>query len=184
MPLSWFFNKIPKKSCLEYYFILHLTRTESCQHLETSSTLQNSAVLQLHQSPDCQYGEVTSGNLKCPLYQKHQYQQDKQQQTSLSSSSSSTKCPQYQQQYIQQQQQQKLHQQLPGNSEQQLSHYTHTRVPSQQGEGCFIRKVYTLLMTIIIIHRMNEGYRARGALKSVLSNRGLGIKAKKCLYEE
>ena len=32
-------------------------------------------------------------------------------------------------------------------------------------------------------HRMNEGYRAWGALKSVLSNRGLGIKAKKCLYE-
>ena len=32
-------------------------------------------------------------------------------------------------------------------------------------------------------HRMNEGYRAWGELKSVLSNRGLGIKAKKCLYE-
>ena len=32
-------------------------------------------------------------------------------------------------------------------------------------------------------HRMNEEYRAWGALKSVLSNRGLGIKAKKCLYE-
>ena len=30
---------------------------------------------------------------------------------------------------------------------------------------------------------MNEGYRAWGALKSVLSNRGLGIMAKKCLYE-
>ena len=30
---------------------------------------------------------------------------------------------------------------------------------------------------------MNEGYAAWGALKSVLSNRGLGIKAKKCLYE-
>ena len=31
---------------------------------------------------------------------------------------------------------------------------------------------------------MNEGYRAWGALKNVLSNRGLGIKAKnKCLYE-
>ena len=30
---------------------------------------------------------------------------------------------------------------------------------------------------------MNEGYRALGALKSVLSNRGLGIKANKCLYE-
>ena len=34
-----------------------------------------------------------------------------------------------------------------------------------------------------VVHRMNEGYRACGALKSVLSNRGLGIKAKKCLYE-
>ena len=34
-----------------------------------------------------------------------------------------------------------------------------------------------------VVHRMSEGYRAWGALKSVLSNRGLGIKAKKCLYE-
>ena len=32
-----------------------------------------------------------------------------------------------------------------------------------------------------VAHRMNEGYRAWGELKSVLSNRGLGIKAKKCL---
>ena len=31
--------------------------------------------------------------------------------------------------------------------------------------------------------RMNDVYRAWGALKSVLSNRGLGIKAKQCLYE-
>ena len=30
---------------------------------------------------------------------------------------------------------------------------------------------------------MNEGYRAWGALKSVLNNRGLGIKANKYLYE-
>ena len=34
-----------------------------------------------------------------------------------------------------------------------------------------------------VVHRMNEGFRARGALKNVLSNRRLGIKAKKCLYE-
>ena len=34
-----------------------------------------------------------------------------------------------------------------------------------------------------VVHRMNEGYRACGALKSVLSNRGLGIKVKKCLHE-
>ena len=34
-----------------------------------------------------------------------------------------------------------------------------------------------------VVHRMNEGYRAWGALKSVRSNRGFGIKAKKCLYE-
>ena len=34
-----------------------------------------------------------------------------------------------------------------------------------------------------VVHRMNEGYRAWGALKSFLSNRGLGIKANKCLYE-
>ena len=33
------------------------------------------------------------------------------------------------------------------------------------------------------LRRMNEGYRTWGALKSVMSNRGLGIKAKKCLYE-
>ena len=34
-----------------------------------------------------------------------------------------------------------------------------------------------------VVHRMNVGYRAWGALKGVLSNRGLEIKAKKCLYE-
>ena len=34
-----------------------------------------------------------------------------------------------------------------------------------------------------VVHRTNEGYRASGAPKSVLSNRGLGKKAKKCLYE-
>ena len=32
-----------------------------------------------------------------------------------------------------------------------------------------------------VVHRMNEGYGAWGALKSVQSNRGFGIKAKKCL---
>ena len=35
-----------------------------------------------------------------------------------------------------------------------------------------------------VVHRINEGYRAWGVLKSVLSNRGLRIKAKKCLYEK
>ena len=34
-----------------------------------------------------------------------------------------------------------------------------------------------------VVHRINEGYRAWGVLKSVLSNRGLGIMAKKCLYQ-
>ena len=34
-----------------------------------------------------------------------------------------------------------------------------------------------------VVQRMINGYRAWGALKSVLSNRGLGMKAKKCLYE-
>ena len=34
-----------------------------------------------------------------------------------------------------------------------------------------------------VVHRINEGYRALGALKTVLSNRGLGIKANKSLYE-
>ena len=33
------------------------------------------------------------------------------------------------------------------------------------------------------VHRMNEGYRAWGALKSAMSNRVLGIKAKKRLYD-
>ena len=34
-----------------------------------------------------------------------------------------------------------------------------------------------------VVHRMNEGYRAWGALKSVLTNRGIGINANKCLYQ-
>ena len=34
-----------------------------------------------------------------------------------------------------------------------------------------------------VVHSVNEGYRAWGELKSVLSNSGLGIKAKKCLCE-
>ena len=34
-----------------------------------------------------------------------------------------------------------------------------------------------------VVHKMNEGYRAWGALKSVLRNRGPGMEAKKCLYE-
>ena len=33
------------------------------------------------------------------------------------------------------------------------------------------------------MHRMKEGYRAWGALKSVLSNPGLGIKGQEVLYE-
>ena len=33
-----------------------------------------------------------------------------------------------------------------------------------------------------VVHRMNEGYRAWGALKSVLRNRGLGIKALRSVY--
>ena len=35
-----------------------------------------------------------------------------------------------------------------------------------------------------VVHTMNEGYRAWGALKSELSNRGLGIEAKKFQYEK
>ena len=34
-----------------------------------------------------------------------------------------------------------------------------------------------------MVHRINEWYRGWGMLKSVLSNRGLRIKVKKCLYE-
>ena len=33
-----------------------------------------------------------------------------------------------------------------------------------------------------VVHRMNEEYRAWGAVKNVLNNRGLGINAQKCLY--
>ena len=34
-----------------------------------------------------------------------------------------------------------------------------------------------------VVPRINEGYRAWGVLKTVLRNRGMEIKAKKCLYE-
>ena len=34
-----------------------------------------------------------------------------------------------------------------------------------------------------VVHRMNEGYRAWGVMKNMLSNRGQEIKTKKCLYE-
>ena len=34
-----------------------------------------------------------------------------------------------------------------------------------------------------MVHRMNQGYRAWGVLKSMPSNRGLGMNAMKCLYE-
>ena len=34
-----------------------------------------------------------------------------------------------------------------------------------------------------VVHRINQGYIAWGVLNSVLCNRGLGIKANKCLYE-
>ena len=33
-----------------------------------------------------------------------------------------------------------------------------------------------------VVHSMNDGYRAWGLLKSVLSNRGVWIKAKNFLY--
>ena len=35
-----------------------------------------------------------------------------------------------------------------------------------------------------VVYRMNEGYRAWGALKRMQINRGLGMKSKKCPYEE
>ena len=34
-----------------------------------------------------------------------------------------------------------------------------------------------------VVHRINEGYQSLGALKSEVSNRGLGINVKKCLDE-
>ena len=34
-----------------------------------------------------------------------------------------------------------------------------------------------------VVHRMNEGYKVWGAPESVQSDRGLGMYAKKCLYE-
>ena len=36
---------------------------------------------------------------------------------------------------------------------------------------------------VVQLHRINEGYKAWRALKSVMSNRGLGIKAEKFIYE-
>ena len=47
----------------------------------------------------------------------------------------------------------------------------------------FLKQNKINIYSILCKHRMNEGYTAWGALKSVLSNKGLGIKAKKCLYE-
>ena len=35
-----------------------------------------------------------------------------------------------------------------------------------------------------VVHRMNEGYKAWGALKTVLCNRGLGINANNCILEQ
>ena len=54
-----------------------------------------------------------------------------------------------------------------GGSERDVVHPLDVKQVHPVNEGC----------------RMNEGCRALGALKSDLSNRGLGIKAKKCLYE-
>ena len=34
-----------------------------------------------------------------------------------------------------------------------------------------------------MLHRMNEEFKAWGAMKNVLRNRGLGINTKKCLHE-
>ena len=49
--------------------------------------------------------------------------------------------------------------------------------------SAYFIKLLLLLCEMDVVHKMNEGYRACGALKSVLSNRGLGIKAKKYLFE-
>ena len=35
-----------------------------------------------------------------------------------------------------------------------------------------------------VVHIINEDYKAWGALKSVICNRGFGINAKKFIYEE
>ena len=34
-----------------------------------------------------------------------------------------------------------------------------------------------------VVHRINAGYRAWGALRSMVGNRRYGIQANKCLYE-
>ena len=44
-------------------------------------------------------------------------------------------------------------------------------------------QLYHVCLKSYAVHRINEGYRAWGALKIMLSNRGLRIKAKKCLYD-
>ena len=49
-------------------------------------------------------------------------------------------------------------------------------------KGSFILCTTSIFCERDVVHRKKEGYKAWGALKSVLSNRGLGIKVKKCLY--
>ena len=67
-----------------------------------------------------------------------------------------------------------------------LMHVRLNGIPLEE-VGCF--KYLGLQMAVDggcegdVVHRMNEGYIAWGALKSVLSIGGLGINAKKCLYE-
>ena len=49
--------------------------------------------------------------------------------------------------------------------------------------SCQIQSVHPTLHERDVAYRMNEGYRAWREMKSVLSNRELRIKAKKCVYE-
>ena len=66
-----------------------------------------------------------------------------------------------------------MHAILNGEPIEEVDSFKHLGSQVAADEGC-VRDV---------VHRMNEGYRTWGTLKSVLSNRGLGRKAKKCLYK-
>ena len=65
----------------------------------------------------------------------------------------------------------KMHVILNGEPLEELDCFTYLGPPVAANGGCERDEV----------HRMNEGYRAWGALKSVLNNRRLGIKAQ-CVY--
>ena len=53
----------------------------------------------------------------------------------------------------------------------EVIYFKYLRSPMEAGGGC----------ERDVVHRMNEGYKALGALKSVRCNRGLGLNAKRSI---